>query len=55
LRPTQHLDLLDIEQRRHHADAAEIDIVDDEPDRGIRCALVLLALADTADLKEARA
>src|SRR5690606_37543514 len=55
LRSAQHLDASDIEQRRRHADAAEIDIVDEKADRGIRRALALLALADAAHLEIAGA
>ncbi len=54
LRPAQNLDLLDIEQRRRHADAAEIDVVDQESDRRVGRALVLLELADPAQLEVAR-
>ncbi len=54
LRTAQHLDLLDVEKCRHHADSAEIDVVDNESDRGVRRSLVLLALTDTANLKIAR-
>ena len=52
LRSAQHFDALDIEQRRRHADAAEIDIVDEKPDRRIRRALIFLALADATNLEE---
>src|SRR6185436_13693168 len=54
LRPAQHFDAIDVERRRRHADAAEVDVVDEKADRWIRRPLVLLALADTADLEEAR-
>ena len=50
----QHLDLLDVEGRRDHADAAEVDLVDEEADRRIRRALVLLEFADAAELEIAR-
>ena len=55
LRAAQHLDLLDVEQRGDHADAAEVDLVDQEADRRIGRALVLLELADSAQLEVARA
>ncbi len=54
LRPAQHFDAIDIERRRGHAHAAEIDIVDQEADGRIRRALPLLALTDAANLEETR-
>ena len=54
LRTAQHLDVLNVERRRNRADAAEIDIVDQEADRRIRRALVLLEFTDTANLKVTR-
>jgi hypothetical protein len=54
LRPAQHFDALDVEQRCGHADAAEVDVVDQEADRRIGGTLPLLALAHAANLKKAR-
>src|SRR5690606_23062354 len=54
LRTAQHLDALDVEQRRDGADRREVDVVDQETDRRIRRALVLLELADAAQLKVPR-
>ncbi len=54
LRTSQYFDLRHIEQRRGHADATEIHVIDEESDRRIGCALVLLELADAANLEEAR-
>ena len=47
----QHLDLIDVEQGGCRAEAAEIDVVDEETDRRVGSALILLQLADTADLE----
>ncbi len=47
----QHLYALDVERRRNRADAAEIDVVDQETDGRIGRALVLLQFADAADLQ----
>ena len=55
LRAAQHLHLLDVESRGDHADAAEVDLVHQESDGRIRRALVLLELADAAQLEVARA
>ncbi len=54
LRAAQDLDLLEVEQRGDHADAAEVDLVHKETDRRIRRALVLLEFADAAQLVVAR-
>jgi hypothetical protein len=54
LRAAQHLDPRDVEQRRGGTESAERDVVEDEPDGGIRCALVLLQLADAANLEVTR-
>ena len=51
----QHFDLLDIERRGGHADAAQVDVVDQEADGGVRRALVLLQFAYAAHLEIARA
>src|SRR5690606_19819522 len=51
LRTAQHLDLAHVEQRGRHAKAAEIDVIDQEAHGRIRRALVLLTLADAADLE----
>jgi hypothetical protein len=50
----QHLDLVDVEQRGRRAEAAEIDVVDEETDRRVGSALVLLQLADTSNLEVSR-
>ena len=55
LRAAQHLDAIDVEQRADAAEPREVDVVDDETDRRIRRAVVLLELADAAQLKVARA
>ena len=54
LRPAQHLDLPRVEQRRRHADAGEIDIVDQKAHRRIGRPLILLHLADAAQLEKSR-
>ena len=54
LRTPQHLDLLDIEERCRHADATQVDVVDQETDRRVGRALVLLEFADAAQLEIAR-
>ena len=54
LRSAQDLDAIDIEQGRRTAQAAEVHVVDQEADRCIRRTLVLLELADPAELKVAR-
>ena len=48
LRPTQHFDLCGVEQRGGHADAGKIDVVDEKPDRCVRRALELAAIAAIA-------
>ena len=55
LRAAQHLDAIDVEQGRDAAETREVDVVDDEADRRIRRAVVLLELADAAQLKVTRA
>jgi hypothetical protein len=55
LRPAQHLDAVDVEQRADAAEPREVDVVDDEADRRVRRAVVLLELADAAQLEVARA
>ena len=51
LRAAQHLDLLDVEGRRRHRDTREIDVVDQEADRGIGRPLVLVEFADATQLE----
>jgi hypothetical protein len=46
--------LLQVEHRADPADARQVDVVHDEPDRRVRRALVLLQLADAAQLEIAR-
>ena len=50
-RAAQYLDVIQIEQRRGHADTGKIDIVDQEADRWIRSSLVLFGLANAAQLE----
>src|SRR5208282_6630687 len=50
----QHFDMVDIEQGRRHPESAEIDVIDQEAHRWIRSALILLQLADAANLEIAR-
>jgi hypothetical protein len=52
--PRKHFNLLGIEQRRRHADAGEINVVDQKSDRRVRSSLVLLNLSDAAQLEKAR-
>ncbi len=54
LRTAQDLDLLRVEECRGHADAREIDLIDEKPDRGVGSALVLIKLAYAAQLKVTR-
>ena len=51
LRTTQDFHRPDVEQGRHGADATEVDIIDDEADRRVRRALVLLELTHAANLE----
>ena len=51
LRPTQDFDLLHVEQCRNSANAAEVNVIDQEADGWIRCALVLLKLANATHLE----
>ena len=48
---SQHFDSLHVEQGCDCADTAEIDVVNQEADRRIGCALVLLQFANTANLQ----
>ncbi len=50
----QHLHLIDIEQRRRGPQSAEVDVVDQESDRRIGRALILLQFAYAANLKVPR-
>ena len=55
LRAAQHLDAVDVVERADAAEPREVDVVDDEAERGVRRAVVLLELADAAQLEVARA
>ena len=50
----QNFDVVDIEKRRRHPESAEIDVVNQEAHRWIGSALILLQLADAANLEIAR-
>ena len=54
LRAAQHIDLVHVEERCSPAQAAEIDVIDQETDGRIGRPLVLFELTDSADLKIAR-
>jgi len=51
----QHIHLLDVEERRGAAQAGQVDVVDQESNRRIRRALVLLEFADATNLQVSRA
>ncbi len=55
LRTAQHFNVIHIKQRSNRADATEIYVIDQKADRGIRRALVLIQLADAANLEVTRA
>ena len=53
LRPAQHFHLLDVEQRRHGADAGQVDAVHHQADGRVERLAELAALPDTPKLQEA--